>query len=342
MKAINKKQLNNFKSKFSFYLKTYVITTLFLIMNILSFSEVPHSYVTENPKKEIQRVETFKQREKAELNLSVTKVKSKEIKDGNISYYTNSKLLKISLEKKLYNIEIDDKFLVSESGENIFSINRFKSKNSLKSNTKLCKITDNGTFKELSLDFENKPQEVFLTILDKNYNVKEVLKYKNIKEIKNKELKIYDTYLENELIPGKEYDYQFCQEWQGINKIKKSNHESLNNNLTGLYLSYKYQTLKVNGIVIPEINNEEDTNISFFRKELKINEELIIELMVSSNESNGKISILQYGLKKYPKYKEFDLDFELSYKEDNQIQAIHKYKTHFVHGKEKESFYSKI
>ena len=48
-------------------------------MNILSFGEVSHSYVTENPKKEVQKVETFKQREKAELNLSVTKIKTKEL-----------------------------------------------------------------------------------------------------------------------------------------------------------------------------------------------------------------------------------------------------------------------
>ena len=58
---------------------------LFLIANTLSFAKVPHSYVTENPKKEIQKVETFKQREKAELNLSVTKLKTKEIEGKLVS-----------------------------------------------------------------------------------------------------------------------------------------------------------------------------------------------------------------------------------------------------------------
>ena len=53
-------------------LRTYILTVLFLIANTLSFGEIPHSYVTENPKKEVQKVETFKQRDKAELNLSIT------------------------------------------------------------------------------------------------------------------------------------------------------------------------------------------------------------------------------------------------------------------------------
>ena len=65
-------------------------------MNILSFAEVPHSYVTENPKKEVQKVETFKQRDKAELNLSVTKLKTKEI-EGKL---VNGKLVFDITDKK--------------------------------------------------------------------------------------------------------------------------------------------------------------------------------------------------------------------------------------------------
>ena len=69
---------------------------LFLIANTLSFAEIPHSYVTENPKKEVQKVETFKQREKAELNLSVTKLKTKEI-EGKL---VNGKLVFDITDKK--------------------------------------------------------------------------------------------------------------------------------------------------------------------------------------------------------------------------------------------------
>lgn len=77
-------------------LRTYILTVLFLIANTLSFGEIPHSYVTENPKKEVQKVETFKQRDKAELNLSITKLKTKEI-EGKI---VNGKLVFDITDKK--------------------------------------------------------------------------------------------------------------------------------------------------------------------------------------------------------------------------------------------------
>ena len=60
---------------------------------------MPHSYVTENPKKEVQKIETFKQREKAELNLSVTKIKTKDLlgrkgPNGEIEITLNEELIK--------------------------------------------------------------------------------------------------------------------------------------------------------------------------------------------------------------------------------------------------------
>ena len=87
---------NLINSRFLSCLRTCLLAILFLIMNILSFAEVPHSYVTENPKKEVQKVETFKQREKAELNLSVTKLKTKEI-EGKL---VNGKLVFDITDKK--------------------------------------------------------------------------------------------------------------------------------------------------------------------------------------------------------------------------------------------------
>ena len=51
---------------------------LFFAINV--FAEIPHSYVTENPDKEVTQTETLKRyKEKAELNLSITKIKSKEV-----------------------------------------------------------------------------------------------------------------------------------------------------------------------------------------------------------------------------------------------------------------------
>ena len=71
-------------------LKNFFLGFIFLLLNVFSFAEIPHSYVTENPKKEVQEVESLKQRDKAELNLSVTK-----------SYSNNVNTLLIDNEFKL-------------------------------------------------------------------------------------------------------------------------------------------------------------------------------------------------------------------------------------------------
>ena len=76
--------------------KNLLISLIFFLCSVITFSEVPHSYVTENPKKEVQKVETFKQRDKAELNLSITKLKTKEI-EGKI---VNGKLVFDITDKK--------------------------------------------------------------------------------------------------------------------------------------------------------------------------------------------------------------------------------------------------
>ena len=76
--------------------KNLFISLIFFLCSVISFSEVPHSYVTDNPKKEIQKVETFKQRDKAELNLSVTKLKTKEL-EGKL---VNGKLVFDITDKK--------------------------------------------------------------------------------------------------------------------------------------------------------------------------------------------------------------------------------------------------
>ena len=77
-------------------LKNFFLGFIFLLLNVFSFAEIPHSYVTENPKKEIQKVETFKQKEKAELNLTATKIKVKEL-EGKL---VNGKLVFDITDKK--------------------------------------------------------------------------------------------------------------------------------------------------------------------------------------------------------------------------------------------------
>ena len=67
---------------------------LFLLLVINIFAEVPHTTIVENPSKEVTKVETLKRRDKAELNITVEKKKSKEV----IGYVDGNKVI-ISKEK---------------------------------------------------------------------------------------------------------------------------------------------------------------------------------------------------------------------------------------------------
>ena len=91
-------------------LKNFFLGFIFLLLNVFSFAEIPHSYVTENPKKEVQEVESLKQRDKAELNLSVTK-----------SYSNNVNTLLI-----------DNEFQIILSTEKIINKLKFKNDGNLK------------------------------------------------------------------------------------------------------------------------------------------------------------------------------------------------------------------
>ena len=125
---------------------------LFLIANTLSFAKVPHSYVTENPKKEIQKVETFKQREKAELNLSVTKLKTKEI-EGKL---VNGKLV----------IDITDKKDIQEGNVLVTQGTPYKPNNARVRNANATQILEtNKEANKLEVTGENL-QDVYVNVLD--------------------------------------------------------------------------------------------------------------------------------------------------------------------------------
>ena len=62
---------------------------LFLLLVINIFAEVPHITIVENPSKEVTKVETLKRKDKAELNITVEKKKSKEV----VGYVEGNKVI---------------------------------------------------------------------------------------------------------------------------------------------------------------------------------------------------------------------------------------------------------
>ena len=134
-------------------MKKVLLSIVFLLMSIISFSEVPHSYVTENPDKIVTQTETLKKyKEKAELNLTITKLKSKEI-DGIEKNY----LVMVGLEEveeiKKDNIIITQDPMAKEDEVNF-------------------KIEDNILF--ISEYEENK--DIYIKVLDNKQNIKSIYK----------------------------------------------------------------------------------------------------------------------------------------------------------------------
>ena len=162
---------------------------LFLIANTLSFAKVPHSYVTENPKKEIQKVETFKQREKAELNLSVTKLKTKEI-EGKL---VNGKLVFDITDKK----DIQEGNILVTQGTPYKPNNaRVRSANP----TQILEATKEAN--RLEVTGENL-QNVYVNILDNKGQLVGI--YKNIKK----------DYLKSQMYLSGNLNYELTDEYIG-------------------------------------------------------------------------------------------------------------------------------
>ena len=170
-------------------LRTYILTVLFLIANTLSFAEIPHSYVTENPKKEVEKVETFKQRDKAELNLSVTKLKTKEI-EGKL---VNGKLVFDITDKK----DIQEGNILVTQGTPYKPNNaRVRSANP----TQILEATKEAN--RLEVTGENL-QNVYVNILDNKGQLVGI--YKNIKK----------DYLKSQMYLSGNLNYELTDEYIG-------------------------------------------------------------------------------------------------------------------------------
>ena len=103
-----------------------LILTLSLLMSNIIFAEVPHTTIVENPSKEVTKVETLKRKDKAELNLTVEKKKSKEVV-GYI-YIDKIKIFKEFNENMNFN---DNYKLLDINGKEYKTLNLIKTEEGL-------------------------------------------------------------------------------------------------------------------------------------------------------------------------------------------------------------------
>ena len=165
---------------------------LFFAINV--FAEIPHSYVTENPDKEVTQTETLKRyKEKAELNLSITKIKSKEVEG---LHNPEQKKIYFSLDNIEYEIQPGDKIYLSEELQEVPSISTTNGRRKINGmlNQKVLKdgdleytVTNERTTSEIEVSYSKIPKQVYIGILDKQYQIKKILKG----NIKKKDINLF-------------------------------------------------------------------------------------------------------------------------------------------------------
>lgn len=160
--------------------------------------EIPHSIIKNNPNKEVTEINTLERRKnKAELNISVTKVNSENIE---IQVDKSRKKMFVTLE----DVTVGDQVFIKEKIEAIptpetgvgrKAINRQKrSTTNIDSNLKydIKVVRNTGGKKRLEIDYTTLPKEVYLGVTDSKYDVKKVYKgvYKDYNVPKNNRVSI--------------------------------------------------------------------------------------------------------------------------------------------------------
>lgn len=136
--------------------------------------EIPHSIITENPKKDVTTIETLKKyKDKAELNITVTKLKTEEIP---VEVDKNRKKLLLTLKgiegKNIYPVENIEDIPNPNTSLGRRNINRMRVNNNLR--TTRYDITTGEKRTKLEIDYKELPKNTYLAVTDKNFNLEKI------------------------------------------------------------------------------------------------------------------------------------------------------------------------
>lgn len=179
-----------------------IVMIMMLILNIISFSEVPHTYIYDNPEKAITTAETLKKKPNgAEMNISVTKVKTQEI-EGLFN----------KEDKKIYltinELNMSDKFIITDTLKDI--------KNPSKLMLSKSKYNYKYDYPDISLSTEGMAlnSKLYVIVLDSTNNLKFIKKVSSVKEYKPELYSVVDKVMKmsarsNEVIFEFKRDYLY-------------------------------------------------------------------------------------------------------------------------------------
>lgn len=150
-----------------------IVMTMMLILNIISFSnEVPHTYIYDNPEKAITTAETLKKKPNgAEMNISVSKVKTQEI-EGLFN----------KEDKKIYltinELNVSDRLIITDTLKDI--------KNPSKLMLSKSKYDYEYNYPDIDISTEGMAlnSKLYIIVLDSTNNLKFIKKVSSVKEYK--------------------------------------------------------------------------------------------------------------------------------------------------------------
>ncbi|MGL5279490.1 MAG: hypothetical protein ACRC8M_10550 [Cetobacterium sp.] len=149
-----------------------IVMIMMLILNIISFSEVPHTYIYDNPEKAITTAEILKKKPNgAEMNISVTKVKTQEI-EGLFN----------KEDKKIYltinELNMSDRIVITDTLKDI--------KNPSKLMLSKSKYDYEYNYPDIDVSTEGMAlnSKLYIIVLDSTNNLKFIKKVSSVKEYK--------------------------------------------------------------------------------------------------------------------------------------------------------------
>ena len=150
-----------------------IVMIMMLILNIISFSkEVPHTYIYDNPEKAITTAETLKKKPNgAEMNISVTKVKTQEI-EGLFNKEDKKIYLTIS------ELNMSDRLIITDTLKDI--------KNPSKLMLSKSKYDYEYNYPDIDISTEGMAlnSKLYIIVLDSTNNLKFIKKVSSVKEYK--------------------------------------------------------------------------------------------------------------------------------------------------------------
>lgn len=149
-----------------------IVMIMMLILNIISFSEIPHTYIYDNPEKAITTAETLKKKPNgAEMNISVTKVKTQEI-EGLFN----------KEDKKIYltinELNVSDRLIITDTLKDI--------KNPSKLMLSKSEYDYEYNYPDIDISTEGMAlnSKLYIIVLDSTNNLKFIKKVSSVKEYK--------------------------------------------------------------------------------------------------------------------------------------------------------------